>query len=111
MRPRRVVKGTKKKAKNQYLVTLGIPAIQFEMSFCASILRKLLKQQKVFEAFLFSVGGRGLLRAQRNALCMLDAFFFSSEKMGESLKEFRETLQKNDIFADYLNAFLNLPVG
>ena len=37
-RPSLVVRGTRKKAKNHHLVILGIPAIQLEISFCASIL-------------------------------------------------------------------------
>ena len=41
--PSRVDRGRAKNAKNQYLVILGIPEIQLDISFCGSMLERVVQ--------------------------------------------------------------------
>ena len=126
-RPSRVVRGTAKKAKNHHLVILGILEIQLLRSFWASITSVLesvfslrnpppsLSYTSLGNCFGERVGvlyleiGACLWRMRINPEC--NSAKRDAEPMERpTLHQLKLLLKEDEIFRDYFNTFLNLPV-
>ena len=133
IRPSRVVRGPKKKAKNHHLVILGMLDIQLEMSFWASILAaendRCSRHCHVLTVVRFiwnscpptrrdligqdpaSVSGWSCKRQWVELQASVGGAGWSLAMGVPNLGEFSALLQEDAIFRDYFNLFLNLPVS
>ncbi len=100
--PRRVVRGTTKKEKNQYRVTMGIPLTQVPMS--PSIVVWMWEGQYLNRRGFVTVGR---LARSRGTACVYHIMMSNFP----TISEFRKSLDKDPVFVDSFNLFLNLPVS